>query len=85
MTNQKVIALDIYSFDPAKVPDMVTDAEITYEAFVELIINEDQYADSTYTDFKSLMLISLLLPKLDSGESRPIGGTLRMKVCSTFH
>jgi pimeloyl-ACP methyl ester carboxylesterase len=70
---KKVIALDIYSFDPTKVPDMVTDAEITYEAFLELI-NEGQFADSTFSDFKSLMFISLLFPKSDSGELRPIGG-----------
>ena len=70
---KKAIALDIYSFDPTKVPDMVTDAEITYEAFLDLI-DAGQYADSTFSDFKSLMFISLLFPKSDSGEPRPIGG-----------
>ncbi len=60
---QKVIALDIYSYNESG------DAASSQYIFQQLI-KSGQYVDSTYTDLKSLMLISLLLPKVDSGESR---------------
>ncbi len=65
---EKVIALDIYSFDPAET-ELIDDAQLSYEAFSQLI-SEGTYADASYSDIKSLMLISLLLPKIDSGTSR---------------
>jgi len=60
---EKVIALDIYSFQGS------TEAAASCEYFQDLL-DAHQYADASYTDLKSLMLISLLLPKIDSGEPR---------------
>jgi pimeloyl-ACP methyl ester carboxylesterase len=60
---QKVIALDIYSYNESG------DAASSQYIFQQLIA-AGQYVDPTYTDLKSLMLISLLLPKVDSGEPR---------------
>ncbi|HVN70448.1 MAG TPA: hypothetical protein VMU10_00380 [Desulfomonilia bacterium] len=65
---EKTIALDIYSFAPGDTV-RVHDADITYGAFLDLM-GDKQYADSSYSDIKSLMLISLLFPWVDSGQSR---------------
>ncbi len=65
---EKVIALDIYSFDPFD-EDEVSNSEVSYEAFADLI-DQGEYADSSYSDIKLLMLVSLLFPNIDSGESR---------------
>jgi len=65
---EKVIALDIYSFDPAET-ELIDNSKLSYKAFSKLI-SEGTYADASYSDIKSLMLISLLLPKIDSGTSR---------------
>jgi pimeloyl-ACP methyl ester carboxylesterase len=65
---EKIIALDIYSFDPGDAQKVYA-SEISYDAFLQLI-SRGQYADSSYSDIKSLMLISLILPKIDSGTSR---------------
>jgi pimeloyl-ACP methyl ester carboxylesterase len=64
---EKVIALDIYSFEDS------LQAADSYDTFCDLILS-GRYADASYADMKSLMLISLLLPKLDSGDPRPVGG-----------
>lgn len=60
---EKVIALDIYSFQ-----NSITAAESS--DYFQDLLDADRYADASYTDMKSLMLISLLLPKIDSGEPR---------------
>ena len=60
---EKVIALDIYSYDNSE------KAVESYDIFSQMA-QQDPYADASYTDMKSLMLISLLLPKIDSGEAR---------------
>ena len=60
---EKVIALDIYSFDHSPA------AVISYGIFEQAALQEP-YADASFTDTKSLALVSLLLPKIDSGESR---------------
>lgn len=65
---ERVIALDIYSFDPNDA-ESVDNSDISYDAFADLI-DQGEYADSSYSDIKSLMLISMLFPNIDSGESR---------------
>jgi pimeloyl-ACP methyl ester carboxylesterase len=65
---EKIIALDIYSFDPGDAQKIYASG-ISYDAFLQLI-SQGQYADSSYSDIKSLMLISLLLPRIDAGTSR---------------
>jgi pimeloyl-ACP methyl ester carboxylesterase len=64
---KKVIALDIYSFNGNE------DADGSYQYFSKLIA-KGQYADFTYEDDKSLTLNSILLPYVDSGVARPVGG-----------
>jgi pimeloyl-ACP methyl ester carboxylesterase len=63
---EKVIALDIYSYN------RLDQAADSYELFNQKAA-QPPYADASYTDMKSLALISLLLPKLDSGVSRGDG------------
>jgi pimeloyl-ACP methyl ester carboxylesterase len=69
----KIIALDIYSFGPE---DILPDNTPYFVAAAGLsslyagTIASGQTADSTYSQIQSLMLISLLFPKIDSGESR---------------
>lgn len=65
---EKIIALDIYSFAPDDAED-VDNSDISYTAFLDLM-GQGEYADSSYSDIKSLMLISMLFPDIDSGESR---------------
>ena len=60
---EKVIALDIYSYNSL---DQAADS---YELFNQKAA-QPPYADASYTDMKSLALISLLLPKIDSGVPR---------------
>ena len=60
---EKVIALDIYSYDGSSA------AAASYDIFWQKA-KYGPYADASYTDMKSLMLISLLLPKIDSGVPR---------------
>jgi pimeloyl-ACP methyl ester carboxylesterase len=67
---KKVIALDIYSFD--KLSDEAGYAAGSYGNFLGKP-GYGLYADASYTDMKSLMLISLLLPKIDSGVSQGEG------------
>jgi hypothetical protein len=63
----KVIALDIYSFDGSS--EYGAYAAESYGNFLGKL-GSGLYADASYTDMKSLMLISLLLPKIDSGVPR---------------
>jgi pimeloyl-ACP methyl ester carboxylesterase len=63
---EKVIALDIYSYN------RLDQAADSYELFNQKAA-QPPYADASYTDMKSLALISLLLPKIDSGVSRGDG------------
>jgi pimeloyl-ACP methyl ester carboxylesterase len=60
---EKVIALDIYSYNGLQ------KAADSYVAFADKAA-KTPYVDASYTDMKSLALISLLLPKIDSGEPR---------------
>lgn len=60
---EKVIALDIYSFNRSE------KAADSSELFAQMAA-EPPYVDASYTDMKSLMLISLLFPKINSGQSR---------------
>ena len=69
---EKVIALDIYSFDPAD-SESVLASDLTCDAYQELM-DSGSYIDSSYADIKDLMLISLLLPLIDSGEPRDFLG-----------
>jgi pimeloyl-ACP methyl ester carboxylesterase len=71
----KVIALDIYSFGPEDVfPDPYYATYFDTAAWLSSLyadtIASGQTADSTYSQIQSLMLISLIFPKIDSGESR---------------
>jgi len=60
---EKTIALDIYSFDGS-------DAAAASQAMFAVAASQEPYVDKSYTDMKSLALVSMLLPKIDSGESR---------------
>jgi pimeloyl-ACP methyl ester carboxylesterase len=75
----RVMALDIYSFDPLKAEDAeyIYYSGLSAEGFQDAIDGFDSggnpitpvYADSSYTSMKSLMLISALLPLIPSSES----------------
>jgi len=60
---EKVIALDIYSYDHS-----TTAADS--KAYFEELIADGSYVDTSYSDMKLLALASMLLPKIDSGEPR---------------
>ena len=64
---EKIIALDIYSFGEGS--DGALNSATTCGAYQELM-GEGTYADTTFSDFKQLMFLSMLLPGLDSGEPR---------------
>jgi pimeloyl-ACP methyl ester carboxylesterase len=71
----KVIALDIYSFGPEDIfPDPYNttyfDTAAWLSSLYEGAIASGQTDDSTYSQIQSLMLISLIFPKIDSGVSR---------------
>jgi len=68
---EKVIALDIYSLDPNGDYSPYS-PESSYEGFFNAIMSGAAYVDSSYTQIKSLMLISMLFPKIDSGTARPV-------------
>lgn len=62
---QRVIALDIYSFDSAVTPGTIHKARRTRQAYLELM-SEGVYADTSYADFPALV---------KSGLGRPVTGT----------
>jgi pimeloyl-ACP methyl ester carboxylesterase len=63
---ERVIALDIYSFDPALDPASVRKARRTHQAYVELM-REGVFADTSYADFAALVRSGLGHPDAGVG------------------
>ena len=64
---QRVIALDIYSFDRTVDPASMRAARRTHEAYVQLM-SEGVFADTSYADFPALVRSGLV--RRDAGVSR---------------
>jgi pimeloyl-ACP methyl ester carboxylesterase len=64
----RVIALDIYSFDPYVTPASISRAGRTHAAYVDLIA-EGTFADTTYYDFSTLA--NRGLNDIDAGPTTP--------------
>jgi pimeloyl-ACP methyl ester carboxylesterase len=68
---EKVIALDIYSFNPDPADPYFNQSARSYDDINNMLLDGGPYVDSTYSSFMSLMFISMLFPKIDSGTPRP--------------
>jgi len=66
---ERVMVLDVPSFDPEAQPDMIAKAQLSLWAYDELLATEN-YVETSLFDLRLLLMANAMFPDADSGQSR---------------